>query len=235
MTTTRRPHARAGAPRRRAAVPARFRAEPPAQDRSRETLDRLVEAVEALLRTRTFEEISVQEIVRRSGRSIGSFYARFHSKEALLPHLYRRYHDRLDSDVRAHMALVNWEALDFGRTVAELARLIVRMYDERRGLLRALALFARSRPEALPADMVSHRRRIYDPLVQVLTRHREHLAHPDPEGASRFAIFVASSIAREKILFEEAPLSRVTPLTRDELLREITRVLHAYLTLEAPR
>ena len=57
--------------RSRPEVPARWRHAPPAQARSRETVDRFAEAAEALLQTRPFEEITVQDIVRRAGRPIG--------------------------------------------------------------------------------------------------------------------------------------------------------------------
>jgi len=44
-----------------------------------------------LLWTRRFEDITVRELVTRSGTSTGSFYARFPTKETLLPALYDRY------------------------------------------------------------------------------------------------------------------------------------------------
>jgi len=113
--------------------------------------------------------------------------------------------------------------------------MVLETYAERRWLIRALALFARSRPEALPDDILSRRRRAYEPMVEVLLRHRARIAHEDPEAAIRFGIFLVSSTAREKLLFADAPLSRVTPLGRAELRRELVRVLHSYLSGEAPR
>lgn len=215
-------------------VPARFRSEPPAQERSRETVDRLVEAVEDLLQTRTFEDISVQDIVQRAGRSVGSFYARFSSKEALLPHLYQRYHERLEATLRPERKRVDWEQLDLPGTVASLVDLLLGIYQERRWLLRVVALFARTHPDALPEDVVEHRRRIYDPFVHILLRHREHIRHADPEAACRFALFLASCVLREKTLFGDAPHSRVTPISRESLRHEVTRSLHSYLTCEVP-
>jgi len=234
MATSRAVTSRPRAHRRGSTLPARFRSAPPAQERSRETVDRLVEAVEVLLRTRTFEEISVQDIVRRSGRSVGSFYARFGGKDALLPHLYQRYHDRLEASLQPRLNRLEWASLDLPETVAALVDFIVSTYDERRGLLRVLALFARTRPDALPADVVAHRRRIYEPLVRILLRHRERIPHADPEAAARFGLFLVSSVAREKILFGDAPHSRVTPLTREALRQELIRALHSYLTAEVP-
>lgn len=218
-----------------APVPARWRHAPPAQARSRQTTDRFARAAEELLATRPFEEVTVQDIVRRAGRPIGSFYARFASKEALLPFLYQRYHDGLEPLFRRRLARVAWASLDLAGTVAALVDVILATYVERLWLLRALALWARQRPESLPADIVARRKQVYDIAVERLLPHRSHIAHADPGAAIQFGIFVVSSVAREKLLFAEAPLSRITPLTRRDLRDELVRVLHSYLTTRAPR
>jgi AcrR family transcriptional regulator len=216
-------------------VPSRFHAAAPAQRRSAATLERFVEAAEALLREKPFEAISVQDIVRHSGRPIGSFYARFRSKEALLPLLYRRYHERLESTFTVRLERVDWERLDLERAVATVVDFLIGSYDERRWLIRALALFSRQRPEALPADLVEQRRRIFGLLVSALARHRARIAHVDAEEAIRFGIFLVSSTMREKLLFGEAPHARVTPMTRERLRTELARALYSYLTCEEPR
>src|SRR5262245_14336885 len=186
---------------RRTRPAGRWRSTPPAQARSRETVDRFAAAAEALLRTRPFEEISVQDIVRRAGRPIGSFYARFGSKEVLLPLLYQRYHDGLEALVAGHLARVPWAKLDFRRSIDAFVDFVIDVYSERPWLIRALALFARMRPEALPADLVEQRRAVYEPLSAALLRHRACIAHPDPEAAVRFVVFFTLSVAREKLLF----------------------------------
>ena len=198
-------------------------------------MDRLALATEALLRSRPFEEIGVQDIVRRAGRPIGSFYARFGSKEALLPLLYQRYHDGLETLVAARLARVPWGTLDLRRTVDAFVEFVIDVYTERPWLIRALALFARSRPEALPHDLVEQRRAVYEPLLAVLLRHRAEIAHADPDAAVRFAVFLAMSVAREKLLFAEAPQARLTPMGRADLRRELARVVHVYLTCEDRR
>jgi AcrR family transcriptional regulator len=152
------------------------------------SMDRFAGAAEELLRTKPFEEISVQDIVRAAKRPIGSFYARFGSKEALLPFLYERYHEGLEPLVVARLARVDWEALDFGETVAKVVDFLIARYDERRWLVRALVLFARMRPEALPPDMVERRGRVYDHITAVLLRHRSRIAHSDAEAAIRFGV-----------------------------------------------
>jgi hypothetical protein len=109
------------------------------------------------------------------------------------------------------------------------------IYVERLWLIRALALFTRMRPESLPEDLVERRRQAYDVAVEALLPHRARIAHRDPEAAIRFAVFVVSSVAREKLLFPEAPLSRITPISRRALRAELVRVFFSYLVTEAPR
>lgn len=231
------PRPAAGRPRTRpaAAVHPRYRCAQPAQQRSRETMDRFAEAAEELLEEKRFEEISIQDIVRRAGRPIGSFYARFASKEALVPFLYERYHETLYTVFSSRLARVDWEALDLTGTISALVDFLLGVYDERRWLIRALVLFARTRPEALPADVLRRRTELYDLPVAILARHRARIRHDDPEDATRFGVFLVSSVAREKLLFAETPHARVTPLGRRAMRDELVRVLHSYLTGEAPR
>src|SRR5262245_7666914 len=125
-------------------VPARWQRIAPAQQRGHDTADRFATATEELLRTLPFEEISIRDIVRRAGRPIGSFYARFASKEALLPFLYQRYHEGLEPLFAARVARVDWESLDPEPAFAAMVDLLIGQYIERPGLIRALALFARS-------------------------------------------------------------------------------------------
>jgi AcrR family transcriptional regulator len=192
-------------------------------------MERFAEAAELLLREKPFEEISVQEIVVRSGRPVGSFYARFGSKEALLPHLYERYDRTLEANFAEWLQRVDWLALELPEAIATTVDLLLGMYEKRRWLIRALALFARSRPEAIPEEVVRRRGRVYDPLVQHLARHRRRIRHADPEAAIRFGIFLVSSVAREKLLFGGAPHARVTPISRAELRDELVRALAGYL------
>jgi AcrR family transcriptional regulator len=202
----------------------------PLQRRSRETLERFATAAEALLHDRPFERITVQEIVSRARRPIGSFYARFPSKEALLPHLYERYDRTLETTTLARIGRITWDGLDLVATAQALIDALVGMYEDRRWLLRALALFARQHPEALSDELFVRRRRLYDELSGVLLHHRRRITHDDPEGACRFGIFFVSSIARDRLLFSEAPHARITDLPAARLRAELTRALLGYLT-----
>ena len=66
----------------------------PSQDRSRLTAERFFEAALKLLETSTFEALSVAEIAREAGRSVGAFYQRYGSKDDFLTVLLNDYFER---------------------------------------------------------------------------------------------------------------------------------------------
>ena len=64
---------------------------PPLQERSRLTMERIIEAADHLLDGRSFSEISIDEIINSAEVSRSSFYARFPTKESLLPALFESH------------------------------------------------------------------------------------------------------------------------------------------------
>ena len=203
----------------------------PLQDRSRRTLEKIGRAVEELLATRSFDDISVNDIVRRARCSIGSFYARFASKDDLLPYLYERYDADLRPRIQARAAPSEWEHLSFRETVALVVGHTVDMYLERRHLLRAVALLARTTPTAVNPAARTARGATTDIPAKLLARFTRDIRHDDPLDAARIGFFMVAAIAREKILFGEAPHAASTALGTDRLKRELTRMLFAYLTV----
>ena len=57
---------------------------PTKQDRSRKTRDALMAATWKLLQAQPWQAISINDIVKTAGSSVGAFYSRFTDKEALL-------------------------------------------------------------------------------------------------------------------------------------------------------
>src|SRR6185503_14615418 len=98
-----------------AVMPDREWVRAPRQARSQATLERFVEATRLLLEERSFEEITVADIVSKAERTVGSFYARFEDKYAVLHVLVARLDERIKTLVRSFSDPARWE----GATVAE--------------------------------------------------------------------------------------------------------------------
>lgn len=114
----------------------------PRQARSQETLGRFVEATRRLLQERSFDDITVHDIVAAADRTVGSFYARFEDKDAVLHVLVDQLDDRVSDVVRAFCDPVRWEGAPLADFVAESVRLNVQAYRSTAPLFRAALLAA---------------------------------------------------------------------------------------------
>lgn len=209
---------------------ARLEVRAPAQPRAQETLGRIVAATQRLLRTRRFDDITIAEIVAEAETSTGSFYARFGSKDALLPFLYQAYNDSTAAavdDVDKRQVL---KADSLREAVSALMGLLrhgpVRM-DQ---LIRTMLLYARSHPERLPASAFARSKQFFDMISALFA---PHVKAGDADRRARFAAFAAATLLREHLFFPDAPLARALGMTHEDLAAEVEKMTNAYL--EAPR
>ena len=204
---------------------------PPQQRRSQESLERILDAAETLIRERGFEQMTIAEVVLRSGSSVGSLYARFRDKIALLRAVQVRYHARVEDAIAAEFSGDHPQA----ERLEEAARLAITVLCDyllhEPGLFRAFILQA-----------------VFDPGVQaqvrrptpgdqrvavVLLQHRGEIRHPDPELAARWFYSICMAFLRERITFGAA--AELSGGFADESFRaELTRTALGYLLAEGP-
>lgn len=188
-------------------------------------MDDLVSAAEALLRDKPFDAISVGEICRAAGLTTGAFYARFPSKEALMPLLYERFQEWLATVGPPRFARVKWERLPLEKACEEIARILVELCEERTWLLRAATLFARTRTGDWPRASTAARNVVLDGMTLALTPHLK----TESGDALRFVVFATMSAVREAVLFGYAPMA-AAGVRRARLARDIGRLICGYLT-----
>lgn len=206
----------------------------PVQSRSRDTLERIVDAAATLLQERRFEDVTVRDITRRARCPTGSFYARFKSKDDLLPYLYERYDATLRERVSRSLASVPWQTFDLRELCMRGIDLMVDQYSERRWLLREMALFARRHPKAVPVAMVERRSDVHGRPVELFLLRRDEIAHPNPERAVEVGLYVAAAGARDAVLFADAPHAAVTRLSTDALKATLAHSLYHFLSQPCP-
>lgn len=184
----------------------------------------MVAAAERLLRDRPFEDVAVADICRLASVTTGAFYARFASKDALMPLLYERYESWLLSAALPRFDDVDWKRLSPQGAARRITRIVVDLVQERPWLLRAVTLFARARPRELPvaderAGSVLVRR-----IVSEMSRH----VRPGAEPAIQFATFALITAAREAVLFSGLPVAGAG-LRTPTLERDLARLFIGYL------
>ncbi|HEX5726316.1 MAG TPA: helix-turn-helix domain-containing protein [Longimicrobiaceae bacterium] len=199
----------------------------PRQARSAASLERMLAAAETVLRVRSFEQAALAEIARHAGVTVGAFYARFSSKEALLRHLEERLHAHLDALAAEQAVLVNQAPEE---AVPALLRAALGFYREHRGTLRALVL--RSWSDAgLRARLDGADRRALGAVAAAVLARREWIAHPDPAAAVSFALVLVGTLLREAVLFRPQWLEGAG-WTDERFAGELSRAFLAYLGME---
>jgi len=202
----------------------------PIQQRSRKTMERILAATERLLRDRPFERIAVADIVRRAHASIGAFYARFEDKEALLPHLYARYdeslHRRFESMIRRYSRARPSRALLIDRLVRDM----MSRYRARRWFFRAMALYARQRGDPLGAERRRRRTEMHQALAQALAAALGTPGRLCSPRQVEIGLFTVAAACRDRILFADTPPASSLSVSDEELRRELSAMLLAYLS-----
>jgi AcrR family transcriptional regulator len=200
---------------------------PPRQARSQETLDRILDAAEALVAEKGFEDTPVSEIVQRAGSSVGAFYARFHDKDGLLHALYERYYEEAVATADAALAPARWEGARVAELIPVVIRFLVSIFRERHGLMRAFVVRNHTHPEFQARQQrLSHH--VIARLCLLVLARRDEIAHPEPERATRFGMMLVFSALESLILFGEMRSSLLS-LSDDDLAAELTRSTLAYL------
>ena len=77
---------------------------PPRQDRSRATVEAIVEAAVDLLSSRGYARVSTNQIAARAGVSVGSLYQYFPNKDAIVTVLFQRHAGGVERIVEATLA-----------------------------------------------------------------------------------------------------------------------------------
>jgi AcrR family transcriptional regulator len=110
----------------------------PQQARSQETLDRILDAAEALVTEKGFEEATVAEVARRAESSVGAFYARFCDKTGLLYALHDRYFEQAMATADLALDPARWAGTKIPVILRAVVRFLVEVYRERQGLIPRL-------------------------------------------------------------------------------------------------
>jgi AcrR family transcriptional regulator len=201
----------------------------PAQDRSRRTLERLLDSATRLLDEQSFEELTIAEVVQVAGSSVGAFYGRFRDKAALLDTLDELYTQEMMALVEGFFDEIDRDPpASLADMVRRLIRGLVRFHRQRRGMVRALVLRARVHREPGYEERTRRMNRLTPGIVRRLLRHRDEIAHPDPDRAAALGFSMAYTAMRERILFPET-FRLPSPPSDAELVTEVTRLLVGYL------
>ncbi len=196
----------------------------PKQERSRKSMNQMLEAAEALLEEKTWQELTVQDVVSQAGTSIGAFYGRFRDKEGLLHALDERYFEAIIDRIETAVSDPIWQTLSLAETVQRLAELVVAMLGQGQGVMRTLILQARLTPDTRFREREARLMESLPPLMALVLAHRKQIAHDDVETAVHFGFIQLFFTAREMVIWPH--VAAAMPYQNMALVNALA---HAYL------
>lgn len=156
------------------------------QSRSQAKHQALLEAGRRLLDTHDLAALSVAQLTRDAGMSVGSFYSRFEDKDAWFAELLRVTGEQALQDTQALLVGARFQRADDAHKVALIVRHIVAIHRAHRGIFRA-AHSDSARSQLYWPQLHAYGQRLADAVFQALALHM----HRVPAAQRRLRVGIA--------------------------------------------
>jgi AcrR family transcriptional regulator len=200
---------------------------PPKQKRSRDSLERVLEAATALLEENGFEAFTIQDVSSRADVSVGAIYARFGSKENLLRAVHRRAMEALEPEQDVAGALDGRPDTTPREAILEAVNRVADIFRSHDKLLRAFMHIG-----AVDDEIARRGSRGSIELARsfkaAVLPYRDAFVHPNPELAADVGYRMAYSTFARQVMYGPV-FESDRPIEWDELVREVGSACAAYL------
>lgn len=204
----------------------RLQATPPKQERSLQTLNRLLDAAEKVLEEDGLDAATVPVIARRARVSVGVVYRRFPNKDTLIRAVYERFLWRTNEQNSMMLATLSRVKIGLPALLRGMIRGVIEGHRRKRNLLRALFQFGRTHDDpAIRREAAGMNRASTAALTALMLMHQEQIRHPHPEAAIQFSVLMLASVARLVIIDEDT--HGLTP--PEDLEDQLTLMIFRYL------
>lgn len=184
---------------------------PPKQQRSRDSLERLLSAGLEMLDAPDVDGFTIAAVADRAGVGVALVYRRFADKDALLAALLRRFTDQTVAALKPEIAALESADRSLETLVHSFVGVVASMFRDRENLMRAFMALNRGTP-ALSLAVQEGIRTLTSLMEPALLRHRDEFRCTDPEFAVTFcshqtlvtfAALVATNDAHSEIRWDE--------------------------------
>jgi AcrR family transcriptional regulator len=204
----------------------------PRQDRSRQTMDRVLEALEGLLDEKPFDRITMIELAERSGTGTSSIYARFKDKRSLILGVHGRLAEQVYPCLEKLLEPERAKTRPLRRTVHITLSAILKFYREHGQMVRAALLVdapyvyeRQVRVYCYAADKFSAL------LVDRLPRSVDRKAI---DLAADFTVRLVTSVVHQLLLFKDFRLGR-KPCSDRLLVEQLTDAIMSVIDNATPK
>jgi AcrR family transcriptional regulator len=199
-------------------------ATPPQQARSIATEKKMLDAAEDLLAAGDIRNVTVENVVKKSGATVGSFYARFGNVEGLFDALHKRYIDAIYDSTLLEVLTKAVEQPTLRLALHQTVKTMLEFGLERRKILFYFITHETTGGLEVRQHAVSN-------MYEILKAHRGEIVHKDLRRASDNTGRLIYQMFVGVILLEPSEFSgRKTTLS--SLIDTTTQMAFNYLTVE---
>jgi AcrR family transcriptional regulator len=202
----------------------------PKQQRSRETLARLLDAAIATLEEHGLDGTTIPRVAAAAGVAPASVYRRFHDKNALFRAAFLMVLEEGVEKNRNAGRAKKTEARTLRAAVDQLVTALSRQYRDHPGLLRALFRFLETDEDStFKRKAVAHLAKNIDTVGNGLMMFRKDIAHKSPMRAVLFGLLAVATILEVRAFKPFSMWHELLPMSDQEVQVELGRFLLAYL------
>jgi len=198
---------------------------PAIQERARESAKRIVDAVEALLEEKSFDQLTMAEIAEAADLTPGAIYRRFENKEALLPHIFARYQEIFEQwQARVNAETVIGAAKSFDDAIEIVTRDTFRTFKKYAHIFRTMHLYGRLHPRERVAAGERARNPAFSPLDKIVAHY---LGGARKRDANMMGHVLVSAVS-ERTLYPENLPSMALKLSDEAFVKNLALMLSGW-------
>jgi len=208
----------------------------PRQERSRESLRKLLKAATEVLGQHGVDGTTIPRIADHAGLTPGAVYRRFHDKDALLETAILGILERQEERARTGTTPATAARIPLPVLAEQAIGGMVTVYRMNAPLLRALRQFVQGRTNTPFWTKASKlEASSFERVVNLFLAHRSEIRHPDPKGAVSLGLMMIVGTLYELVVLPQDLRAWKGLLPRDDqvLKRELTRAFLSHLGVEA--
>ena len=204
----------------------------PRQERSRESLRKLLKAATEVLGQHGVDGTTIPRIADHAGLTPGAVYRRFHDKDALLETAILGILDRQEERIRTGTTPATAARIPLAVLAQQVIGGMVTVYRMNAPLLRAMRQFVQGRTNTPFWTKASKlEARSFGRVVNLFLAHRSEIEHPDPKRAVSLGLIMVISTLYDLVVLPQDLRAWKGLLPRDDqaLKRELTRAFLSHL------
>ena len=207
----------------------------PQQERSRESLRKLLKAATEVLGQRGLEGTTIPRIARHAGLTPGAVYRRFRDKDALLEAAIMGILERQDERLKGGLTPEMAAKIPMEVFAEQIVGGMVASYRANADVLRAFRHFTVGRPDTeFVRKAAKLEVRSFERAVDLILAGRKDIRHPQPRVAVSLGLMMVVSTIWELVVLPARSVNWKGLMPKDDkaLKRELTRAFLSYLDVE---